>query len=555
MANSKISALDQVTSVNGSDVLPIVQGTNSKVTRKVRLDQLPQYAGKIDTTVADLRTMVANSQLKPGTVYAFDFQTKYIVPNTGVEGVSYGEIRTEAPERLIVIAISENKLSPSAYSVYFPEDIIHIDILSAQASKCEDGTTDRDGKITYRKDTKRNLETWYDFRNVRFRRWRSITAAVNPDLVWSSSKNYNLNDIVLDSNQFYLCRRAHNAAQVISINNEIYWTRLMFNSFLDFASERLLFVFGKLINAVGDTLVNYFETFNGSCENISIGRDVNGKYNNIVFKEGSKNITIGEGSSDMTFAGSCYNFEIGHGCKNIRIDTSYSNVIGDNCSDISLNGSNNNIVGPWNSALYLESSLGNSFGTSCSYNVLRGSYNNNFGNSCAGNFMFSSTANTLLNECKWNSFHGSGYNFLHNSCFNNVIGSGANNNTLGNGCANNEFLDAGSGYSSYGAFSSNTLGALCKSNKIRGNRIILDVGCEGNQFRANSEDIYLAPGVKNKDFSAVVLTSFRLEIPTITSMTITSNYSGRTVNLIQPDGQLKYWSISSAGVASLVTFS
>jgi hypothetical protein len=114
-----------------------------------------------------------------------DHVTKHLIPNTS-------DINTGNLEPLILLATSTSKFDNLAYSVLYPDDIIHFDFNS---NLCEDNSTPRTGKITYRKD-KFNNSCYYDFRNVKFRRW-----AVDCSVEWTSGSDYNKNDLIKYNNK------------------------------------------------------------------------------------------------------------------------------------------------------------------------------------------------------------------------------------------------------------------------------------------------------------------------------------------------------------------
>ncbi len=134
---------------------------------------LPDEAGNInlnltgaeEITHAALRAKKIAGQLESEKKYILtDYQTLHQIKYTTV-------IHTGATESLILQASSVNTFYAEVYSVQFPNDVLNYDIDNVT---CEDGTTLRKGFITYRKDTIKKLETYYDFRSVKFRRWKVI---------------------------------------------------------------------------------------------------------------------------------------------------------------------------------------------------------------------------------------------------------------------------------------------------------------------------------------------------------------------------------------------
>ena len=156
----------------------------------------------ITVTYAEFDAAVIAATLVPSMYYLIsDFET---VHNILDGDTTTGDIHTGATERLIVLAISENQVSPIAYSPDYPNDIIHYEHpATADTSDIAffDGGSHiagLKGVITYRKDTLQNVECWYDFRNVVFRRWRVDATA------WVASTPYFKYDIVSHSGVLYI---------------------------------------------------------------------------------------------------------------------------------------------------------------------------------------------------------------------------------------------------------------------------------------------------------------------------------------------------------------
>jgi len=120
----------------------------------------------ISITYGDLYNLYNNSSLVPGQHYLItDFQTIHLIPNTT-------DINTGPIEPLLVLATSENTIGSRAYSLTFATDIIEYDFANIL---CEDGTTPRKGKIEFRHDIKSDTYCYYDWRNVRFRRYKVLS--------------------------------------------------------------------------------------------------------------------------------------------------------------------------------------------------------------------------------------------------------------------------------------------------------------------------------------------------------------------------------------------
>jgi len=120
----------------------------------------------IELTIVELKALQQATNLDTSKRYlANDYITKYTQSESGV----YMEGNVE---RILFTPTSEKTFEQVVYSVDYPQDIIYLDIDNVL---CEDGTTHRIGKITYREETTLKLDTAYDFRNIKFRRWDYTT--------------------------------------------------------------------------------------------------------------------------------------------------------------------------------------------------------------------------------------------------------------------------------------------------------------------------------------------------------------------------------------------
>jgi hypothetical protein len=149
----------------------------------------------VETTYAELETLVGTNGLSPNVLYAFDYQTIHNIPaNTGgLSGYHEGQYNdttdkfvensgftqttfTPETEKLIIRAVSGTSFAIEVTSLSHPEDKLEYNFFD---NLSEDGLRSRTGKITFRHDTKRNLSTHYDFRNVIFRRYRNLASDIS----------------------------------------------------------------------------------------------------------------------------------------------------------------------------------------------------------------------------------------------------------------------------------------------------------------------------------------------------------------------------------------
>lgn len=210
-----IPGLDEKEILSDNDLFIISDSEdvlNPGINKKVKKSNI-KFPNVYNITYAQLETLIGNSTLEKGKFYRItDFQTKYQIPNTSI-------IDTGINEPLIVLSISENSLSKICYSELHPEDIIWYDINN---NSCEDGTwneslkrftggTSRNGKIVYREDTILHLSCFYDWRNIKFRRWK--LSASN----YVGGNNYQINDIctsLVETNKIYIATKIVTGATV-----------------------------------------------------------------------------------------------------------------------------------------------------------------------------------------------------------------------------------------------------------------------------------------------------------------------------------------------------
>jgi hypothetical protein len=301
----------------------------------------------VSVTYSELMGHIGNSTLVEGAMYKItNFQTKHIIPNSAhlnVQGTVYEDKLTapnnlsEGVEELVVIALSSNKVSQEAFSIQFPQDTIRIDLTS---NLCEDGTTPRTGKIVYRKDTVRNIELYYDWRNVRFIRYK-----LNP-AVYNASTSYASGSIVINGGNIFVCLIAntigitpthsytnYNWAQIYAKNTglqtvNLHIGHLAANNKLgrwtvptDTTSYRHVWTFNNVTNEANETVSN--AASHTGLLNISYqSTTTNNGYNNIVYYAPIntgvwfRNVSIGYFCSDMTFVRGGVELTIGNECVN-----------------------------------------------------------------------------------------------------------------------------------------------------------------------------------------------------------------------------------------------
>ena len=413
------------------------------------LDDIVGGASITDQTYAQLAVLESGSLLVKGQLYRVtNHITKHLIPNTSV-------IRSaSAIEPLIFMAIDVNKFALQAYSQLYPKDIIHYNF---DDNSCEDGTwsvplqrytggTARTGKITYRKDTVYNLETHYDWRNVKFRRWAVDAVA------WASGSDYYNGDVAKGSDgHIYKCLIDISGGTTNPVLDTINWMLLLKRStdlpFQSWTNDTSSFsVFGGITPdnliirdttpgtdfidlytfCISDELTNSSGIINGTGAGsvgygfnfLSLGAinqgyfeyaalPVKGGYNNIVFylkpdtniEKICNNNYFGDNCYNATISAYyMYNNTIGTGFNNnIIFKTCNSNNVGITfCNNITNNGFSGNVIA-----------------TDCNGNVFSGPFTqNSIGQGFLGNLIGNEfIGNNIAYLVYYNTFRGQ---FLYN---------------------------------------------------------------------------------------------------------------------------------------------
>ena len=419
-----------------------------------------------------LAEITAGTLNKGESITITDYATKHNI----YDGTTpLAEIHTETIEPLLVNAISNNKLDVRAKSVLFPKDIIHYDVADIL---CEDGTTARKGKITYRKDHLGN-ETHYDFRGIIFRRWKFDLSSFTP---WVTLGTYTKGDKVTFNNKLFYCIKTvtgstddpetANFNYVTDNQRYLSWQSTTVGLGGDPVAEDAIQI------PVSSTSMDFY-TFSDATgaeksewfKDVSIGQHT--FYNSIVFVETNSDQTF-----SVSFKSGCYFMTFGN--------SNYSNTFG--------NYNYYNTFGDYNSSnTFGDSNYSNTFGYDNSFNTFGNSnYSNTFGNSNSsntfGNSNYSNTFgnynyyNTFGNDNSFNTFGNSNYsntfgninsfNTFGNSNYHNTFGNDNSFNTFGNSNSSNTFGNINS-YNTFGnSNSSNTFGNRDQNNVFTGIVII-----------------------------------------------------------------------------------
>ena len=157
----------------------------------------PTLIGK---TYQELLSMASQNSLLPGQKYLMiDFQTTHNIID-GSSATLNTSLYSVPIEPLILTAVSNNGFDSSVQSTVYPSDIINYTINNTIVKK--DGKSwgatmgAQKGIIFYRQDTSSNITAYYDWREVRFRRWKINYTDVS-NTPFSFQFNLGSNDYVL----------------------------------------------------------------------------------------------------------------------------------------------------------------------------------------------------------------------------------------------------------------------------------------------------------------------------------------------------------------------
>jgi hypothetical protein len=369
----------------------------------------PGGSSYLSKTYAELQALIGSSGLTIGQQYLItDFATKhYIVDGNGSKPAGNPTI-TGVTEPLIVTAVAIDAVDKIAKSTLYPQDIIYVDFVESNwtddISFSDSGVivSGWKGTIYFRHDTLLDNSCGYDFRNVKFRRWKTDVAA------YDGGTSYSQGDFVTSSNTIYRSLQNTNIGNTPA-SNSAYWVRLInlasneywlnkptsqngitasasFADFLTFVDNGLTtydvgvrgthflrfldnntdyFYTGTLLpNNVmflqdEETFVCYSNVFRGVCFGNTFWTG-NNCYNNSIWPEFNNNILLEEFESNII--GSHFT---GNVC-----NTFHDNVCGDNMSS--------NFLG-----IFTSNKVGASFGNNTMGRVTS---NNSFGSAFRANY-------------------------------------------------------------------------------------------------------------------------------------------------------------------------
>jgi len=480
----------------------------------------------ISITYDELYSLYTGGTLSAGRLYLItDFQTCYDQPNYDSQGtpITTGNFKSGNTEQIVVLATASNKLSPQAYSLDYPDDILKYDITFRFT---EVTNTRAKGRITERID-RFNNRTDYDFRAVQFIRYVGYFSERFYDgkITLTSS-----NGLVTGTTTLFLSNFSNGDIFGVYYPYGATLSCFKYYEITSIVSDTEMYVTGRTLTDIsntyfsrGLTLPNYSSPFQN---NVTGGtNDDFAEY--YTFDENSYGTYIGNNSDYYVFILSNNVFKAGNYYNNIFGENSICNTLDDDMDsntfgpfssfNILTNDFDRNTVGPFFESNIIDCDMeGNIIGERFSFNMIGDAdgpdfdynrigfgyrynfltlNNNSFSNNDIGynfssNIIDSGFRNNVvvgdftLNVIVYNDFND---NFIGNNFYNNNIPVGFSNNNIGGQFYDNNI---------WSVFNDNTLGENVFTNnfgnpnsigtyQFNGNKIGGDFG--NNYFSGNTQ--------------------------------------------------------------------
>jgi hypothetical protein len=392
----------------------------------------------IPTTYANLIDLRNAAELEVGKKYLItDYVPVWNIFDGGTMNIE--EYQAGIGEMLIVTAATSTTIFKEAISTTYPSDTIYysLDLIDDRDIGFGDGAGNPiaifKGMIYYRKDTIQNVETHYDFRNVKFRRWSVDAVAFDNGAVYLAKDVCKASD-----GKIYKCITATTGEGDPTVNTAdwVLWLDITADAFVSWTSDKNLFNIGDI--TTDNLIINDYDDF----------------YTFGDYYKWVKNVSIGMIDLEYAIQHSSYTTQLNNiVCKTTDgFYTCFGNNIGSNC---------------WNNT------IGNRF----NFNAIGNDFN----------------SNTIGDEFNSNTIgNGFNYNIIGNYFNYNIIGYGFNSNTIGN-YFNYNIIGYGFGYNTIGyGFNSNTIGNYFNYNIIGNYFIYNTIGdgfnfnTTGNEFNSNA---------------------------------------------------------------------
>ena len=214
-----------------------------------------------EVTYSQLSASFAAADLTPGQYYKItDYQTFYDQPNWTAAGnaITTGNYKSGSIEPLVVFATSTGSLSPYAYSLDYPKDTIKYDISWNQTEVTNNPAK---GRIYERIDEVGN-RTDYDWRNVRFKRYRQYYAQNTYGGKVSVSTTNTTGSVIGVGTNFSGIFSAGDVIGIYNPNtNQI--GGFDFYEVVDVSGSNYMGITGSYYNTISDTYFSYGSGYDG----------------------------------------------------------------------------------------------------------------------------------------------------------------------------------------------------------------------------------------------------------------------------------------------------
>lgn len=427
-----------------------------------------------EVTYDELTDLITSSSLSTGGYYLItDFQTCYDQPDFDnfKNPIFSNNYRTASIDPILVLAISNDNLSPNAYQPSYPNDKIQYDW---SWNLTEATNNPAKGRITERIDEFNN-RTDYDHRTILFKRYDYIelnmsnpltgsvdVVAISPTLMSVTGSSTLFTSLVVGGFVGFGDIENFRAFEIVSITND---TEMEIFGSASFSNGGLTMYEGfnqsdtsYYQNNVSTTFTEYY-TFDYSDTNIN---NYIGNYANLYDWDENpfilaNNVFKGSSYINNTFGNNCFNNTFDDDCSNNIIGNSFYNNITDDDFDGNVIGNwfnNNRITSNFqynkvgenfqNNYLVQDSFYRNNIGNYFEFNIIDGDdfQNNEIGNQFANN--------VILNGQFYKNDIGNGYNNnkIYSQFYGNLIGNGFNGNDI------------------YCQFTENNIGEIFENNNI-----------------------------------------------------------------------------------------
>lgn len=237
----------------------------------------------ISTTYENLIDLRNAAELEVGKKYLItDYVPVWNIFDGGTMNIE--EYQAGIGEMLIVTAATSTTIFKEAISTTYPSDTIYysLDLIDDRDIGFGDGAGNPiaifKGMIYYRKDTIQNVETHYDFRNIKFRRWAVDAVA------YDNGAAYIAKDVCKSvDGKIYKCIADTTGEGDPTVNTAdwVLWLDITADAFVSWTSDKTQFSIGDITtdnliinNVTAGVDYNDFYTFGGYynwVKNVSIG--------------------------------------------------------------------------------------------------------------------------------------------------------------------------------------------------------------------------------------------------------------------------------------------